>query len=82
MSGLLVGEAAPPFIGRYDAASSSGAWGRGSSLQTPDDEEIDSETFCLSCLVDEHPEAGRGLDLAREFGAAERINGDWAPDPG
>ena len=26
---------------------------------------------CLHCLLDEHPEIGRGLDVAREHGAAD-----------
>ena len=34
---------------------------------------------CLHCLVDDHPEISRGLDIAREFGAADLDDaGEWA----
>ena len=33
---------------------------------------------CLHCLLDDHPELGRGLDLAREHGAADLDeNDEW-----
>lgn len=32
---------------------------------------------CLGCLIDEYPELGRGLDLARSFGAADLVDGVW-----
>ena len=33
---------------------------------------------CLHCLLDEHPEMGRGLDLAREHGVADlEDDGEW-----
>ncbi len=33
---------------------------------------------CLHCLVDEHPEIGRGLDLARVHGVADLDDdGEW-----
>ena len=32
---------------------------------------------CLDCLIDEHPEIGRGLDIAREHGAAALEDGEW-----
>jgi hypothetical protein len=31
--------------------------------------------MCLGCLIDDHPEIGRGLDLAREYGVAD-LDGD------
>ncbi|HXQ85228.1 MAG: hypothetical protein WCE47_12670 [Gaiella sp.] len=32
----------------------------------------------MHCLLDEHPEIGRGLDLAREHGAADLDDdGEW-----
>ena len=32
----------------------------------------------LSCLLDDHPEIGRGLDIAREYGVADLDeNGEW-----
>ena len=50
----------------------------------PNDEtkEIDTEELCLPCLIDERPEVGRALDLARQYGAAVRIDGEWHADPG
>jgi hypothetical protein len=33
---------------------------------------------CLHCLLDDHPEIGRGLDIAREYGVADLDeNGVW-----
>lgn len=33
---------------------------------------------CLHCVLDDHPEIGRGLDVAREYGVAELDeNGEW-----
>jgi hypothetical protein len=31
----------------------------------------DLTVMCLHCLIDAHPEVGRGLDLAREHGHAD-----------
>jgi hypothetical protein len=33
--------------------------------------------FCLSCLLDDYPEIGRGLDIAREYGVADLEDGEW-----
>ena len=37
--------------------------------------------LCLGCLFEEHPELGRGLDLAREHGeiAWDLEQDEWAP---
>jgi len=46
----------------------------------PDDVAADDERLswvCLHCIIDEHPEIGRGLDLARQHGAADRKTGEW-----
>ncbi len=33
---------------------------------------------CLGCLLDDHPEVGRGLDIAREYGVADLgDDGEW-----
>lgn len=32
---------------------------------------------CLSCLLDDYAEIGRGLDIAREYGAADLEDGEW-----
>ncbi len=33
---------------------------------------------CLGCLLDDHPEVGRGLDIAREYGVADLgEDGEW-----
>ena len=33
---------------------------------------------CMNCLLDDHPELGRGLDLAREHGVADLDeNDEW-----
>ncbi len=57
-------------------------------LLAPDDsfdpDDHDAETgwavVCLGCLIDDHPEAGRGIDLAREHGAAVVRAGEWEPE--
>jgi hypothetical protein len=38
-------------------------------------------TWCLHCLIDEHPEVGRGLDLAKEHGTVDLDveTGEWHP---
>jgi hypothetical protein len=54
-------------------------------LDAMSDEQADelARTVCLHCLIDEHPEVGRGLDLALEHGSAGRDDaGGWvAPWP-
>ncbi len=35
-------------------------------------------TVCLRCLIDDHPEIARGLDIAREYGVADLDDdGEW-----
>lgn len=42
----------------------------------PDDLRI--SLVCLHCLIDDDPELGRGLDIAREYGVADLDeNGEW-----
>jgi hypothetical protein len=33
-------------------------------------DDLGSALVCLGCFLDEHPEAGRGMDIAREHGEA------------
>lgn len=47
-----------------------------SEVTGPDDPRL--TWVCLHCLIDEHPEIGRGLDLAKQFGAADLDeSGEW-----
>lgn len=47
-------------------------------LFTPDpDPEGTMVVWCLHCLIEKRPEVGRGLDLAREYGAADLVDGEW-----
>jgi hypothetical protein len=39
--------------------------------------EDDQRVVCLGCLLDNHPEAGIGMDLAKRRGAARLVDGDW-----
>jgi hypothetical protein len=32
---------------------------------------------CMDCLLEQHPSAGRGMDLAREGGIACLSEGEW-----
>ena len=64
-----------------------GVWDSGFTVlfeDAPDPGEVDDPADhpgitleCLSCLVDDHPGLGRGLDLAREYGAADLEDGEW-----
>lgn len=48
----------------------------------PQDRELDHEdgmVICLHCLLDAHPEAGAGLDVAKEHGRAVFAEGEWHP---
>ena len=40
----------------------------------PDDPRV--TLVCLHCLINDHPEIGRGLDIAREYGAADLDDND------
>jgi hypothetical protein len=51
-------------------------------LCSPDPDVDERVTLCMHCLIDQHPELGRGLDLAREYGAAKKIGREWVADPG
>lgn len=45
-----------------------------------DDDETpmnDYALVCMHCLIDEHPELGRAMDLAKRTGSAFRIDGSW-----
>jgi hypothetical protein len=47
----------------------------------PPADELDEYTpvfLCVNCAVEDYPEVGRGLDLAREMGAADLDeNDEW-----
>jgi len=51
----------------------------------PDPDELDEDgqhpevaIVCLDCLIDDHPEIGRGLSIAREYGLADLDeSGEW-----
>ena len=51
----------------------------------PEPEELSgdkpSHALCLACLIDEHPELGSGLDLAREHGEIvwDDDEHEWVP---
>jgi hypothetical protein len=36
-----------------------------------------SQLICLACFLDDHPEASRGMDLARRHGQAIYDGNDW-----
>ena len=49
-----------------------------SDVDPNDDDSSDSELVCLHCLVDDQPEVGVALDLAREHGQVDLDeNGEW-----
>jgi hypothetical protein len=81
----VLGSEEPAFSIGYEEPL--GAWDSGYTIifeDAPDPEELEeidgegSELVCLRCLIDDHPEIGRGLDLAREHGVANLDeNGAW-----
>jgi hypothetical protein len=48
---------------------------------TPEDpsavSERDLRPICLGCLLDRHPEAARGMDVAQRTGGARLVEGQW-----
>jgi hypothetical protein len=44
---------------------------------SPPDTTGDCELIHLRCFIDEHPEAGEGMDLAKQHGEATRTEGGW-----
>jgi hypothetical protein len=44
--------------------------------------DCDTVPIHRDCLSEDHPELGHGLDLASEYGAAKRVEGEWVADPG
>ena len=85
---VVWGSESPAFSIGYDRPL--GPWDSGFSVlfddapepeDLPDDGEELPEGIslvCLHCLLEEHPELGRGLDLAREYGVADLDDiGEW-----
>lgn len=65
-----------------------GSWDSGfmvvlEDVPEPEDLSADepSHALCLACLIDEHPELGSGLDLAREHGQIvwDDNEREWVP---
>lgn len=53
-----------------------------SDVEPDSDDEDDSELVCLHCVIDDYPEIGRALELAREHGQVDLDDGVWvAADP-
>jgi hypothetical protein len=70
-----------------------GGWDSGFSVlfdDAPDPDDLPEDVkpgdgtgidvMCLHCLIEEHPELGRGMDIALRQGLAEfDEHGDWKP---
>lgn len=53
-------------------------WDSGFALfSEPPDSDTETALVCLHCLIDEHPEIGHGLELARDHGEAIREGRGW-----
>jgi hypothetical protein len=49
-----------------------------SDVDPDDDLATDPPAICMHCLVDDHPEIGAALDLAREHGQVDLDDdGEW-----
>jgi hypothetical protein len=57
-------------------------WDSGFCLfSTEPDEPVErTELVCVGCLLDDHPDIARGLELARRRGEAIRDRGEWTTD--
>jgi len=80
------GSEPPAFSIGYDEPLGSGDSGFTVLFDdAPDPEELDDKgqhpavtIVCLHCLIDDHPEIGRGLKIAREYGVADLDDrGEW-----
>jgi hypothetical protein len=40
-------------------------------------DDVGSALVCLDCFIEDNPEAGRGMDLARKHGEAIRRGDEW-----
>jgi hypothetical protein len=78
------GRAAPAYSVGH--AAPMGAWDSGFTVlfdDAPDPDEVEGphariSIVCLHCLIDDHPELGRGLDIARDYGVADLDeSGEW-----
>ena len=81
----VLGETPPVFSIGYEREH-AGDWDSGFSVLFDDAPEPDEvrgpedprvSWVCMACLIEAHPEVGRGLDLARQFGAADLVDGEW-----
>lgn len=71
----------PPIV-RISYLKPEEGWDSGYMILFSDAPELDdlddaSELVCMHCLLNEHPEAGRGLDLARQHGGASLDGDEW-----
>jgi hypothetical protein len=59
------------------------SWDSGFALfsHTPDSSDR-GELIHLDCLLDQHPEIGKGLDVARRHGEAIYAGASWVPSNG
>jgi excisionase family DNA binding protein len=49
-------------------------------VERPELYSVDDFTpVCERCLLERHPGLGRGMDLAREWGEAQLVEGNWEP---
>jgi hypothetical protein len=83
---MVWGTEPPAFSIGYDKPL--GPWDSGLTVlfdDAPDPENVDDPNqhpgitlVCLRCLINDHPELGRGLDIAREYGVADLDDhGEW-----
>ena len=94
---VVWGEVPPAFSIGHDTPL--GSWDSGFTVlfdDVPEPDEVDDvndhlgiSLVCLRCLLDDHPEIGRGLDIAREPGRRPRtrtasglsaISAGWSRD--
>jgi hypothetical protein len=81
---VVWGSEPPAFSIGYEKAQWPGDSGFSVLSDAPDPDEVHGpddpriSLVCLHCLIDNDPELGRGLDIAREYGVADLDDdGEW-----
>ena len=82
---VVWGTAPPASLDRSREADVAGRLRvHGAVRRRPDPDEVEGaddpriSLVCLRCLLDDHPEIGRGLDIARQYGVADLDeNDEW-----
>jgi hypothetical protein len=58
-------------------------WDSGLAASSSEPNQVgDCKPVHVGCFIDEHPEAGEGMDIARQHGEATRAGSEWTVGKG